>query len=76
MYGRLSFMPSLSFALQTMGQMAEESKACFWVLADNIFPGYRNSNHPTEKLIFQQLLPLEAEEREGQLHREICPLYE
>ena len=37
-----------------------------------IIPGNLNSVHPTEKFIFQQLLPLEAEEREGQLHREIC----
>ena len=37
----------------------------------NIIPGNLNSGQPTEKFIFQQLLPLEAEEREGQLHREI-----
>jgi len=34
-----------------------------------IIPGNLNSGHPTEKFIFQQLLPLEAEGREGKLHR-------
>jgi hypothetical protein len=29
-----------------------------------IIPGSLNSSHPTEKFIFQPLLPLEAEERE------------
>ncbi len=29
-----------------------------------IIPGNLNFSHPTEKFIFQQLLPLEAEERE------------
>ena len=36
-----------------------------------IIPGNRNYGHPTEKLIFQQLLPLEVQGYEGQLHREI-----
>ncbi len=30
----------------------------------SIIPGNMNSGHPTEKFIFQQLLPLEAEGRE------------
>ncbi len=50
--------------------MAEESKAYFWVLVTNIIPGNLNSGIMVEKFIFQQLLPLEAEGREGQLHRE------
>ena len=32
-----------------------------------------NKRLATEKFIFQQLLALEAEEREGQLHRDIIP---
>ena len=39
-----------------------------------IIPGNLNSGHPTEKFIFQQSLPLEAEECGGQLHRDICTL--
>ncbi len=54
--------------------MSEESKTYFWVLADNIFPGNLNSGHQAEKLRFQQLLLLEAEEREGQLHCEVALL--
>jgi hypothetical protein len=38
--------------------MAEESKAYFWVLADNIFPGNRYFRVGGKKFIFQQLLPL------------------
>ena len=41
-----------------------------------IIPGNLNSSHPTKKCIFQQLLPLEADGREGQLHREIQPFDE
>ncbi len=51
--------------------MSEESKTYFWVLADNIILGNRNFRIGEEKFIFQQLLPLEVEGREGQLHREI-----
>ena len=50
--------------------MAEESKAYFWVLIANIFPGNRNYGHPTEKVILHQKLPLGAKDNEGQLHRE------
>ncbi len=38
------------------------------------FPGNRYFRVEGEKFIFQQLLPLEAEGREGQLHRGICPI--
>ena len=37
----------------------------------NIFPGNLNFGPEGKKGIFQQLLPLEAEGREGQLHRGI-----
>ena len=49
------------------------AERCNDLLAGSIIPGNRHSGHPTEKFIFQQLLTLEAEEREGQLHREIEP---
>ena len=39
----------------------------------DIIPGNLNSNQPMEKFIFHLKLPLEAEEREGQLHRDIQP---
>ncbi len=40
--------------------------------AGSIIPGNRTSDHPTEKFIFQQLLPLEVQGYELRLHREIC----
>jgi len=36
-------------------------------------PGNLNSSHSTEKLRLQLKLALEAEGREGQLHRDIIP---
>jgi len=42
-------------------------------LVVTIIPGNRYFGHTTEKFIFQQLLPLGAEGREGQLHREAFP---
>ena len=48
----------------------QDSFASFMEEEWETIPGNRHSGHPTGKLIFQHLLPLEAEEREGQLHRE------
>ncbi len=52
------------------------AERCNDLLAVTIIPGNRYFRLEGKRGIFQQLLPLEAEEREGQLHREICPLHE
>jgi len=51
--------------------MTEESKAYFWVLADNIFPGNRYFRLGEESYYFNRNMPLGVQGREGRFHREI-----